>query len=266
MHNYFGKDQSDDELMGKIYQILDPIVEIKGDIRYHLCGLNIDYDNHSIFDISTEDSCILLTENFMQQLDVFYDHKYAQISTPKENGEYSMKKKESLVMLDGYTDTSESILSSSTINSEKMESDEDEYKNRRIIDCPSLRKSQSARASLSNMAPIDFKRNKSLLANNKNEKIRRHSRFSSMGTYIYGVHSLYSHDIEDTDNEEEQHDEMEFNALYHVHRSKSTLAISRLLLGNEISNQSYGSEKQRNQPSLYLSKSLNVHPVRRFSK
>merc|ERR1711971_597510 len=53
-----------------VYQLLDAIIEIRGDVRYFLCGL--DSDQSQKVDTSTEEQCWALTEKLMTALDEHY--------------------------------------------------------------------------------------------------------------------------------------------------------------------------------------------------
>jgi len=72
--DYFGKDNMDDELM-EVYQMLDAMIEIQGDVRYFLCGL--ESDQTEPIDTSTEQSCWELTEKLMNDLDAYYSEQIA---------------------------------------------------------------------------------------------------------------------------------------------------------------------------------------------
>lgn len=57
----------------EVYQMLDAMVEIQGDVRYFLCGLESDQMEPN--DISTEEACWELTENLMNELDAYYSKR-----------------------------------------------------------------------------------------------------------------------------------------------------------------------------------------------
>jgi hypothetical protein len=67
--DFFGKDNMDDEIM-EVYQMLDAMIEIEGDVRYFLCGLDI--EQSEAVDTSTEESCWDLTQQLLQKLDEHY--------------------------------------------------------------------------------------------------------------------------------------------------------------------------------------------------
>merc|ERR1712228_916956 len=71
--DYFGKDNMDDELM-EVYQILDALIEIDGDVRYFLCGLDADANDKDL-DLTTEESCWSLTDALMRRLDAYYSEQ-----------------------------------------------------------------------------------------------------------------------------------------------------------------------------------------------
>lgn len=60
--------------------MLDAMVEIQGDVRYFLCGL--ESDQTEPIDISTEEECWELTEKLMNDLDAYYSEQIA-FTTPQ---------------------------------------------------------------------------------------------------------------------------------------------------------------------------------------
>eukprot|EP01083_Nonionella_stella_P186367 681990_1 len=62
--DYMGRDDGDDELM-ELYQYLDVIASVQGDIRYFLCGLEY---NDECLDLSTAEKCLNATNKLMDKL------------------------------------------------------------------------------------------------------------------------------------------------------------------------------------------------------
>eukprot|EP01084_Bolivina_argentea_P003437 6443_1 len=89
IRDYFGKedDTLDDELM-EVYQLLDAMVNIEGDIRYFLCGLEEDEESQGI-DVAREDECWSLTEKLMKQLDAYYSEQVA--FSPISSDDYAIE-------------------------------------------------------------------------------------------------------------------------------------------------------------------------------
>ncbi len=59
----------------EVYQMLDAMAEIEGDVRYFLCGL--DNEQNEALDLSTEESCWKWTEQLMKELDTYYSEQIA---------------------------------------------------------------------------------------------------------------------------------------------------------------------------------------------
>ena len=57
----------------EVYQMLDAMIEIQGDVRYFLCGL--ESDQTEPVDTSTEEACWELTEKLMNELDAYYSEQ-----------------------------------------------------------------------------------------------------------------------------------------------------------------------------------------------
>ena len=71
--DYFGRDEEDDELM-EVYQLLDAVSTIPGDIRYFLCGLDQDPDTeHNEIDFEAEESCWNATESLIAAMKAYYE-------------------------------------------------------------------------------------------------------------------------------------------------------------------------------------------------
>eukprot|EP01083_Nonionella_stella_P269176 910479_1 len=91
--DYLGRDDGDDELM-ELYQYLDVIASIKGDIRYFLCGLEHD-DDDDYLDLSTADKCLNVTNKLLDKLKQMHSEELNETaSILKPLRDFSVIKKE----------------------------------------------------------------------------------------------------------------------------------------------------------------------------